>query len=297
VGHPISLTDVAAGQVVKKGPNTSSRLKLGDRVSVFHVSGCHECDDCRMLRPCSCTLPLDFEKGTGRRAYGWQRDGGHAEYICCDEQSLVKLPDSLSYLSGAMIACGYGTAYSGVMKAKVSGHDKVLIIGLGPVGLSVAQICMKMGASQVHGVEVVPQRKKDAEQYGIKTFDPSEVDRVIGGNTSLRRGYEVVFDCSGSSQARVLGIEATKRWGRMVFIGGYGNVTIDISPLVIQKQLTMLGTWTFSIAEHEELHRKLVEWKLHPDKLISHTFPIDEAETAYRLFDEGKSNKVAIVFD
>ena len=44
-----------------------------------------------------------IEGAQGRRAYGWQRDGGHAEYVLCDIQTLIKLPDFLTYLDGAMI--------------------------------------------------------------------------------------------------------------------------------------------------------------------------------------------------
>lgn len=44
-----------------------------------------------------------WEGGQGRRAYGWQRHGGHGEYILCDVETLIKLPDYLTYLDGAMI--------------------------------------------------------------------------------------------------------------------------------------------------------------------------------------------------
>ena len=50
----------------------------------------------------SCSSPL-------RAAYGWQRDGGHAEYLLAEENCLVALPDELTYLDGALVACGFGT--------------------------------------------------------------------------------------------------------------------------------------------------------------------------------------------
>jgi len=47
---------------------------------------------------------------TGRMAYGWQTDGGMAEYLLCKASSLVKMPDAMSYVDGAMLACGVSQA-------------------------------------------------------------------------------------------------------------------------------------------------------------------------------------------
>jgi threonine dehydrogenase-like Zn-dependent dehydrogenase len=74
------------GQVVACGPGLK-RFKMGDRVIVYHISGCGVCNDCRRGYMISCTSEY-------RAAYGWQRDGGMAPYILADEKDLVLLPDS-----------------------------------------------------------------------------------------------------------------------------------------------------------------------------------------------------------
>jgi D-arabinose 1-dehydrogenase-like Zn-dependent alcohol dehydrogenase len=71
-----------------------------------------------------------------RAAYGWQRDGGHAEYLLAEESTCIQLPDELSYLDGACVACGFSTAYEALRRAGVSGADAVLVTGMGPVGLA-----------------------------------------------------------------------------------------------------------------------------------------------------------------
>ena len=63
---------------------------------VYHISGCGFCPNCRRGFPISCT-------GEGKAAYGWQRDGGHAEYLLVEEKDLILLPDALSYEDGAFI--------------------------------------------------------------------------------------------------------------------------------------------------------------------------------------------------
>ena len=67
------------------------KFKEGDRVILYHISGCGVCNDCRRGYMISCT-------STMRAAYGWQRDGGMAEYILADEKDCVFLPDELSYV-------------------------------------------------------------------------------------------------------------------------------------------------------------------------------------------------------
>ena len=122
------------GQIVATGPGCR-RFRDGDRVIVYHISGCGVCNDCRRGYMISCTSP------TWRRAYGWQRDGGMADYLLAEEKDLVALPDELSYADGAQVACGFGTVYEGLEKIGVGGNDAVLITGLGPVGLATGMLC------------------------------------------------------------------------------------------------------------------------------------------------------------
>ena len=76
-----------AGLIVASG-SWCRRFKVGDRVIVYHISGCGVCNDCRRGYMISCTNP------TYRRAYGWQRDGGMAEYMIAEEKDLILLPPS-----------------------------------------------------------------------------------------------------------------------------------------------------------------------------------------------------------
>ncbi|MBA2682581.1 MAG: alcohol dehydrogenase catalytic domain-containing protein, partial [Ktedonobacteraceae bacterium] len=103
------------GIIEQVGPGVR-RFKAGDRVVIYHIAGCGLCRDCRSGWMINCTQP-------GRAAYGWQRAGGHADFLLADERTLVALPDELSYLDGAMVACGMGTAYAACLRANISGRD------------------------------------------------------------------------------------------------------------------------------------------------------------------------------
>jgi threonine dehydrogenase-like Zn-dependent dehydrogenase len=236
-------------------------------------------------------------KAPSRAAYGWQRDGGHADFLLAEERTLVFLPEPLTYLDGANAACGLGTAYAACLRANVSGRDRVLITGLGPVGLGMALLCRAMGADVI-GIEATAERRQFANRIGIDTvLEPhaSVVDEVIAATGG--EGVQVAIDCSGNGEARRMCLAAARDWGRVVFVGEGGSVTFEPSPLVIHKQLSIFGSWVCSIGQMEDLLENLVRWRLHPDVIVSHRFPLEQATQAYELFDAGKTGKVAIVWN
>lgn len=277
------------GQIERVGPGTK-RFKAGDRVVVYHIGGCGLCHDCRAGWMLSCT-------GEGRAGYGWQRDGGHADFLLADESVLVALPDELTYIDGAMVACGFGTSYTACCRAGVSGRDHVLITGMGPVGLGTALLCRAMGA-RVACVEGTPERRALANSLGFDAvFDPSDDALPQLMKHSGGHGFEVAIDCSGAAAARHLCLEAAREWGRIVFVGEGGMVEFAPSPLLIHKQLTLHGSWVCNIGQMEELVELLVRWNLHPETVVTHRFSLSEARQAYETFDSGTTGKVAIVWE
>lgn len=281
-----------AGQVVKTGPGCR-QFKDGDRVIVYHISGCGVCNDCRRGYMISCTSPRY------RRAYGWQRDGGMAPYLLAEEKDLVCLPKELSYADGAQVACGFGTVYEGLQKIGICGDHDVLITGLGPVGLAAAALCRKMGARQIVGIDVVAERMEIATRLGLcdhvlkaGTANVQEVLDLTGG-----RGVERAVDCSANDTARATAIRATRKWGRIVMLGEGGRVEFNPSPDIIHDQKTIYGSWVTSTWLMEELVERLVRWNLHPSDLISHRFPLERVGEAYALMSSGRCGKVAVCFD
>lgn len=277
------------GVIEQVGPG-AEQFSPGDRVIVYHIAGCGLCHDCRAGWMISCSSPR-------RAAYGWQRDGGHAPFLLADQHTLVRLPDQLSYLDGAMVACGMGTAYAACLRAEVSGRTAVLITGLGPVGIGTAMLCRAMGA-RVVGVESVAERVALAGELGFDDVLSPEAGVV---ETLLQRtdghGFEVAIDCSGNAEARHLCLSAARDWGRVVFVGEGGTVEFAPSPLLIHQQLSLYGSWVCSVPQMEDLVELLVRWKLRPEAMVTHRFSLEEGRQAYETFDSGRTGKVAIVWE
>lgn len=278
-----------AGEVVKTGPGVI-RFKKNDRVIIYHISGCGICHDCRMGYQISCS-------GKERAAYGWQRDGGHAEYMLADEADLVFLPEPLTYVDGSLCACGFGTAYEALERMKVSGKDRVLVVGLGPVGLAVLMLARAMGATKLLGVDIVSDRVKLALDLGLTDVgfqaDGDSLGKIMQATDG--QGTEVSVDCSGNSAGRLLAIRGTRQWGRCAFVGEGGSVEFEPSRDIIHKQITLYGSWVTSLPRLEELVEKLVRWNIHPEVTVTHRLGLDQAAEAYRLMDEGKCGKVVIL--
>jgi len=279
------------GQIIEVGPGCR-RFKENDRVIVYHISGCGMCNDCRRGYMISCTSEF-------RRAYGWQRDGGMAEFLLAEEKDLVLLPDDLSYSDGAQVACGFGTVYEGLEKIGISGNDSVLITGLGPVGLATAMLCRSLGTNKIIGVEVIDERiqiAKDTQLFdNILKAEPTNVEEIrdlTGGH-----GVEKSIECSANDSARLLSIQAVRKWGKIVFIGEGGSCTFNPSPDIIHDQKTIYGSWVTNIWRMEELVERIVRWGIRPEDLITHRFPLEKVDEAYALMASGKCGKVAVVFD
>jgi threonine dehydrogenase-like Zn-dependent dehydrogenase len=277
------------GQIVETGTGCR-RFKTGDRVVVYHISGCGVCNDCRRGYMISCT------SAKYRRAYGWQRDGGMAEFLLAEEKDLILLPEQLSYLDGAQVACGFGTVYEALQKVGICGNDAVLITGLGPVGLAAGALCRKLGAERIIGIDISAERRDLALRLGL--FDDVlaagadnvyQVRELTGGS-----GVERAVDCSGNAEARATAIRATRKWGKMVMVGEGGAVTFNPSPDIIHDQKTIYGSWVTSTWLMEELVERLVRWNLHPEDIVTHRFSLDEADKAYSLMASGRCGKVAV---
>jgi threonine dehydrogenase-like Zn-dependent dehydrogenase len=276
-----------AGEVVAVGPD-AVRLKTGDRVCVYHISGCGQCDSCVRGYQISCSSPQ-------RAAYGWQRDGGHADLILAQERDCILLPDFVTFLDGACVACGFGTAYEGLLRVQVSGRDALAVVGLGPVGLAAGLLGGKLGAVPRVGLDPSPERRELAVKLGAvdAAFAPNDVDAARAASGG---GVGVAIDCSGSEPGRGTAIALVRELGRVVLVGeGNGLTVTEVSPTLIHPSITIVGSWVTSIEHMRELVSRLSYWNLHPEVIVSDTFPLAEADAAYQLADAGRSGKIALV--
>ncbi len=258
---------------------------IGQRVMVHHYSGCGQCKYCRVGYAQLCVMG-------GHKVYGANANGGHADYILVKPYMLVPLPEELSFAAGAAISCGTGTAFDALRRLDVSGRETLAVFGQGPVGLSATLLAKAMGA-RVIAVDYSPERLELARGFGAdETIDPREAEPVQAiKDLTHGEGAQTTLDCTGNPEARANAIRSASMWGRACFVGEGNTVTLDVSPDVIHKQLTIYGSWTFSSVGQAECAQFIVDHGLDVDSLLTHRFSLEGAESAYKLFDTQSTGK------
>jgi threonine dehydrogenase-like Zn-dependent dehydrogenase len=164
------------------------------------------------------------------------------------------------------------------------------------VGLAAGALSRKLGAEKIIGIDMLPERLELARTLGVCDVtlsagpeNVSQVRELTGGH-----GVERAVECSANAQARATAIRATRKWGKIVMVGEGGTVTFNPSPDMIHDQKTIYGSWVTSTWLMEELVERLVRWNLHPEDIITHRMPLEQAGEAYALMASGRCGKVAV---
>ena len=275
-----------AGVIEEVGPGVET-FRSGDRVAVHLGIGCGTCPACRRGIYHLCPT---------WRCIGFTADGGHAEYLVVPERNCLRLPEAMSFVAAAISTDAFGTLYSACKKLDVSGASNVGIWGMGPMGSSGILAAKALGA-RVIALDPIAERRRFAEQLGADlTLDPTAAD-ALGELLAFtnKEGLSAAIDCSGNPVAQNMALDAARPLAKVAFIGESRETTIRPSEQLIRKQLTLMGSWYFGIAEYAEIAQVLTDKKIDLERLATHTFGLDEAETAFRMFDQRETEKAVFV--
>jgi threonine dehydrogenase-like Zn-dependent dehydrogenase len=279
----------AAGEVVAVAQ--PGRVKLGDRVVAMPLYGCGSCALCLSGDYIYCQQQPDFAAATG------QTDGRAtmAQYILKQDWLLLPIPEAVSYERAALACCGIGPSFGAMQRMDVSAFDTILIAGLGPVGLG-AIVNARFRGARVIAVESVPWRVERARAMGAAAvLDPRDEDalaqimRLTDG-----RGVDCALDCSGNVRAERLCVDATRRRGKVAFIGEcHDELALRVSPDMIRKGLTILGSWHYNLNDYPRVMRVIQESPLI-EQLISHVMPMREIQAAFELSASHETAKIIL---
>ena len=279
------------GVVAAVGPGVAeNQARVGMRVMQHHYRGCGVCDHCNTGWMQLCVEGV-------KEVYGATGHGAHARYMKCPARTLVPLPDELSFEAGAAISCGTGTAWGALHRLALLGDQTIAVFGQGPVGLSATLLASQMGA-RVIALDTSEERLQRAKEFGADIL----INPTTAGNTvqAIRevtggRGAHASIDCSSSPQARADAVKCVRTWGKACFVGEGDSVTLDVSNDMLRRQVTIIGSWTFSTVGQAECGRYIAERGIDLDKLFTHRWTLEQAEEAYQLFDRQTSGKGVIL--
>jgi threonine dehydrogenase-like Zn-dependent dehydrogenase len=278
------------GVIAARGPGVAEReAPIGQRVMDHHYAGCGVCKHCRVGWSQLCR--------EGIVVYGVTAHGGHAEYLKVPVRTLVPLPEELSFAEGAAVACGTGTAFGALRRMQLAGGQTLAVFGQGPVGLSATLLGAKMGA-RVIAVETNRERLALAKQFGADALVDASRDDAVKALKDLTRGegVDLALECSSAAAARQAAVRAVKTWGTACYVGEGGDVALEVSPDLLRRQVTLIGSWTFSAMGMAECARFIADAGIKLDRIFTHRWKLDQADEAYRVFDAQSSGKGVIEF-
>jgi D-arabinose 1-dehydrogenase-like Zn-dependent alcohol dehydrogenase len=276
-----------AGVVEAIGAGVTS-IRVGSRVAVQHYSGCGNCRECRAGWDCLCSNHV---------VYTLRRDGGFQDKVIAEAKDCIPIPEGLSYSSAAFIACGAGTSFQAVRRGELKAGQSLAAVGLGPVGLSALVWGQAEGARTI-GIDPNPERAKFAEDMGVDLVlhpsDPDLIEKIE--SVSGYPGADVVIETAGNSAGRSLSLDVARNWGTSVFVSFGAGCELDAAAQIVQKQLTIRGSWMFSVSTMMDAMDYAVTRGVNLERLIGRTCSIEEAPEAIKEFEAGGMGKTVIVW-
>lgn len=305
-----------AGVVVDCGPGVTS-LKPGDHVIPLYTPECRECDYCLNPKTNLCQAIRTTQgqglmpDGTSRFSYKgkpifhYMGCSTFANYTVLPEIALAKIRKDAPFDKVCYIGCGVTTGIGAVVNtAKVTPGARVVVFGLGGIGLNVIQGARMVGADQIVGVDINPAKKALAEKFGMTDFvNPKEVsgDLVAHLVELTGGGADWSFECIGRTDTMRQALECChKGWGESVIIGVAGaGQEISTRPFQLVTGRTWKGS-AFGGARGRTDVPKIVDWymdgKINIDDLITHTMPLEEINKGFDLMHEGHSIRSVVVY-
>mgnify|MGYP001222362153 CR=1 FL=1 len=283
LGHEASGVVAAVAQ--------PGRVQVGDRVAVMPQYPCGSCQLCVSGEYIHCESVVDFADFT----QGGEGRATMAQYLLKPDWLLPRIPQDVSFEHGAMACCGLGPSFGAFERMGVDAFKTVLITGLGPVGLG-AVINARYRGARVLAVDSHPWRAARAAELGAhEVLDPEAgaLDRLR--ELTEGRGVDCALDCSGAVAAHRLCIDATRRRGKVAFVGECGDDTpLRVSPDMIRKGLTLMGSWHYNLGLMQGIWQVVRNSGDALDRLISHTYPMTRAQEAFELQATGACAKVVL---
>jgi S-(hydroxymethyl)glutathione dehydrogenase/alcohol dehydrogenase len=313
---PCILGHEGAGIVRDVGAGVTS-LKTGDHVIPLYVPECRQCEYCLNPKTNLCQS-IRITQGQGLMPDGTSRFSRNGRpllhYMGCStfanftvlpEIALAKVRNDAPFEKICYIGCGVTTGLGAVLwTAKVEPGSKVVVFGLGGIGLNVVQGARLVGADMIVGVDLNPDKQAVAEKFGMTHFvNPAEVSGdLVGHLVELTGGgADYAFECVGNVRLMRQALECChKGWGECIIIGVAGaGEEIATRPFQLVTGRVWRGT-AFGGARGRRDVPKIVDWymqgRINIDDLITHVVPLDRINDAFEMMHEGRSIRTVVTF-
>jgi 2-desacetyl-2-hydroxyethyl bacteriochlorophyllide A dehydrogenase len=282
---PIVLGHEAAGIIEAMGSDVSG-WHLMDRVAILPDVVCGRCVNCWGGRSELCV---------NRQLIGIQRDGALAEYVAVPARNLVRLPDGISFEAGAIATDAAATPYHALVRVGgLHAGERVLVTGLGALGLHCVALARAVGAAWIAAVTRHPRVAQRARARGADVVCSSPLSLAANGE------YDLAVDFSGDPNLIEEAIGMLRPGGRVVLVGisekPLSTTHVPISTLVRQG-IAIIGSYGAHPGDLSEVLALAEGGRINLENSVTHRFALPDAYLALQhLTDKlGDPIRIAIV--
>ena len=313
---PAILGHEGAGIVVETGAGVTS-VKKGDHVIPLYTPECRQCEYCLNPKTNLCQAIRETQgKGLmpdgssrfsagGESIHHYMGTSTFAEYTVLPEIAVAKIREDAPFDKVCYIGCGISTGIGAVINsAKVEPGAKVVVFGLGGIGLNVIQGARLAGAAMIVGVDLNPRRKELAEKFGMTHFvNANEVEGdLVPYLVSLTKGgADYSFECIGNVKVMRQALECChKGWGVSCIIGVAGaGQEIATRPFQLVTGRRWIGSAFGGMRGRTDVP-KVVDWYMQGlieiDPMITHTLKLEDINRGFELMHKGESIRSVVVY-
>ncbi len=264
---PVILGHEFTGEIVEIGGDSELSLKAGQHVVVEPLIACGQCEACRTGHYNVCRK---------LRLIGLDVDGGFASYVSVPSYRIHPIPDTLSYERAALCE-PIAVAIHMVRRTNLLVGDTVTILGAGPIGVLVAMIARKAGASKIVISDVNRYRLNLVKELGFQALDGNLSKKEDFLSYLGEEGSDVTFELAAQESTLWLSTEVTKIRGTILAGGIFKNPPpIALQELTLKEQ-QMIGSRVYTFSDFEAAINLLMDKEFNPEVLISRRVSINEA--------------------
>ncbi len=262
--YPKILGHELSGEVAEIGKDVHG-LKVGDPVVIVPYVACGRCIACRHGKTNCCTRI---------NLFGVHWDGGMQEYLAVPADHLIKT-EGLDFDRMAMVEC-LGIGAHAVRRAGIEPGETALVIGAGPIGMSVMQFAKEAGATVI-AMDVVKDRLEFCQRFNVDHLvdgrdDPiREIEALTDGDYPI-----VVFDATGNAKSMMNSINFLAHGGRLLLVSLVKDHIAFYDPDFHRRETTLLGSRNATREDMEHVIKSIQEGRVDASSFITHRAPFDE---------------------
>jgi 2-desacetyl-2-hydroxyethyl bacteriochlorophyllide A dehydrogenase len=229
--------------------------------------------------------------------FGNNVDGGYAEFMIAPAKDVLRLPDGIPLIEGAIIADAVTTPYHAVVnRGRVQPGDQVVVFGCGGIGLNLIQIAAAMGA-RVIAVDVLDTRLEWAEKLGAaQTINARQVERIDKAiRKSTDGGADVAFEAIGLPQTQEQALASVRTGGRFVVVGFSAETMKLDSGRTMYRELEIIGSLGCRAVDYPRVLSLVEQGKIKVKELVTARFALEEINQAFDALRRGEGVRSVIL--